>query len=101
VERDRRRDRAPSLVDSLATRLEADGLPVGRGVLDSSFSVLTVEEAKGLEFDAVVVVEPSAWPLSAAGAAGLYVALTRATRRWLSCTSSPAPSMLGGSDRRR
>jgi len=29
-------------------------------VLDSPLSVLTVEEAKGLEFDSVVVVEPAA-----------------------------------------
>ncbi|MBW8806882.1 MAG: AAA family ATPase, partial [Catenulisporales bacterium] len=44
--------------------------------------VLPVRQAKGLEFDTVIVVEPDA--VAAAGAHGendLYVALTRATRR--------------------
>ncbi|NEB71399.1 ATP-binding domain-containing protein, partial [Streptomyces fulvissimus] len=37
--------------------------------------LLTPRQAKGLEFDAVLVVEPAAVPTS-----DLYVALTRATR---------------------
>ena len=45
-------------------------------------SVLTVEEAKGLEFDSVVVVEPAAIVgESRRGVNSLYVALTRATQR--------------------
>ena len=46
--------------------------------------VLTAVEAKGLEFDGVVVVDPAAIVGEAAGAAGmarLYVALTRTTNR--------------------
>jgi DNA helicase IV len=44
--------------------------------------VLTVGQAKGLEFDTVLVVEPSAIvEASARGRSDLYVALTRATTR--------------------
>lgn len=44
--------------------------------------VLTVEQAKGLEFDAVIVVDPAAVLAdSARGLADLYVALTRPTQR--------------------
>ena len=45
-------------------------------------SVLTVEQAKGLEFDAVVLVEPAAIVAeSPRGVNDLYVAITRATQR--------------------
>ena len=59
-----------------------DGL-IGHGDdrLDAVVSVLTVGQAKGLEFDDVVVVEPDL--IDAEGArrgSDLYVALTRATR---------------------
>ena len=44
--------------------------------------VLTVAQAKGLEFDAVVVVDPEQIVAeSPRGLNDLYVALTRATRR--------------------
>jgi DNA helicase IV len=50
--------------------------------LDAPVAVLTVAQAKGLEFDAVVVVEPAAiLGESPRGGNDLYVALTRATRR--------------------
>ncbi|MDO5663116.1 MAG: AAA family ATPase [Brachybacterium sp.] len=52
----------------------------GAGSLDQDIVVLTAEEAKGLEFDAVVVVEPSELLAEAGGRVGsLYVALTRST----------------------
>ena len=44
-----------------------------------SASVLTVKQAKGLEFDSVIVVDPDA--IAAANPRNLYVALTRATKR--------------------
>jgi len=54
----------------------------GPSVLDAPVAVLTVAEAKGLEFDAVVVVEPAAiLAESPRGGNDLYVALTRATQR--------------------
>lgn len=50
--------------------------------LRRSVVVLSVAQAKGLEFDAVVVVEPRAvLDASPRGAHDLYVALTRATQR--------------------
>ncbi|THV31223.1 HelD family protein, partial [Glycomyces paridis] len=42
-------------------------------------SVLTVKQAKGLEFDSVIVADPDA--IAASGLRNLYVALTRATKR--------------------
>ena len=51
-------------------------------VLDGRLEVLSVEQAKGLEFDAVVVLDPVAIvAASTRGANDLYVALTRPTQR--------------------
>jgi UvrD-like helicase C-terminal domain len=51
--------------------------------LDALIAVLTPEQAKGLEFDSVVVVDPGGIEqASPRGRADLYVALTRTTR-WL------------------
>ena len=51
-------------------------------VLDSPVALLTVGQAKGLEFDRVVLVDPAGiWSQSPAGGHDLYVALTRATHR--------------------
>ena len=54
-------------------------------------------ETKGLEFDAVIVVEPD-WIIAAGprGAAELYVALTRATQRLGVLHRGPLPQALGG-----
>ncbi|TDD45581.1 helicase [Nonomuraea terrae] len=52
------------------------------GDLDAPVVVLTVTQAKGLEFDAVVVVDPAGiLAQSEQGGRDLYVAVTRATRR--------------------
>jgi DNA helicase IV len=54
----------------------------GDAELESRSAVLTVRQAKGLEFDSVIVVEPAGiLAASAGGARDLYVALTRATQR--------------------
>jgi hypothetical protein len=51
-------------------------------VLDSPVALLTVGQAKGLEFDRVVLVDPAGiLAQSPAGGHDLYVALTRATHR--------------------
>ena len=87
-------DELPALV---AAELSAvDGgtvavlVPAGRfdevsgwlGAHDERLSVLTVERAKGLEFDSVVLVAPDEVVAgSPRGLNDLYVALTRATRR--------------------
>nr|WP_203909630.1 ATP-binding domain-containing protein [Rhizocola hellebori] len=50
--------------------------------LESEVVTLTVRQAKGLEFDTVIVVDPQAIESSSPrGASDLYVALTRATQR--------------------
>lgn len=61
-------------------------------------SVLTVERAKGLEFDSVIVVAPGEIAAaSSRGLADLYVALTRATQRLgVVTTGEPLPRCLGG-----
>ncbi|MFJ7214703.1 RNA polymerase recycling motor ATPase HelR [Amycolatopsis sp. NPDC098790] len=51
-------------------------------------------ETKGLEFDAVLVVDPAA--ILADSAADLYVALTRATQRLGVLHEGPLPAALGG-----
>ncbi|MER6363684.1 ATP-binding domain-containing protein [Kitasatospora sp. NPDC001527] len=75
-------------------------LPTGTGTLGviapdagaAALGALTVREAKGLEFDAVVLVDPAA--LLAQGAPDLYVALTRATRRLTLLHHTPLPPAL-------
>ncbi|ETK34923.1 HelD family protein [Microbispora sp. ATCC PTA-5024] len=63
--------------------------------LDSPVAVLTVRGSKGLEFDAVVVVDPAAiLAQSPKGGQDLYVAITRATRRLTVVHEGPLPPML-------
>lgn len=76
---------AASMVDEieslLRTSLRTELIGQGDDRLDAVVSVLTVAQAKGLEFDDVIVVEPDL--INAEGSrrgSDLYVALTRATR---------------------
>lgn len=58
------------------------GSSVGNELEEAQVVVLGVTDAKGLEFDAVVVVDPDGiLAESPRGASDLYVALTRATQR--------------------
>ncbi|MPY99958.1 MAG: AAA family ATPase [Actinophytocola sp.] len=93
-----------------AERAEADGGTVAvvcpqrlqaslrTSVAGERVSVLTVERAKGLEFDSVIVVAPGEIAAaSSRGLADLYVALTRATQRLGVVTTGEAlPRCLGG-----
>ena len=56
--------------------------------------LLPPRAAKGLEFDAVIVVEPQRILAEDAGAAELYVALTRATQRLGVVHTEPLPEAL-------
>ena len=57
--------------------------------------LLTTRQAKGLEFDAVIVVEPADIVTeSGRGLNDLYVALTRPTKRLTVLHSSPLPDVL-------
>jgi len=61
--------------------------------------VLTVAQAKGLEFDTVLVVEPAAIvEASARGRSDLYVALTRATTTLGILHTRDLPASLAGDD---
>ena len=95
-------------MDALRARLVADGLPVGatagedaadeRGAADLEVAVVvsSVADAKGLEFDAVVLVDPSGIvEESPRGLNDLYVALTRATRSLEVVHPERLPSVLG------
>jgi hypothetical protein len=65
-------------------------------VLDARVAVLSVADSKGLEFDAVLLVEPAellAGPTR--GLADLYVALTRATRSLTVVHTGELPPVLG------
>jgi ATP-dependent exoDNAse (exonuclease V) beta subunit len=59
--------------------------------------VLTVRQAKGLEFDSVLVAEPARiLAESPRGHNDLYVALTRATQRLGVVHAGPPPAPLAG-----
>ncbi|GGL07747.1 DNA helicase [Sphaerisporangium melleum] len=65
------------------------------GALEAPAVVLTVADAKGLEFDAVIVAEPAEiLAESPRGPSDLYVALTRATRRLGVVHSGDLPEVL-------
>ena len=84
-----------ALVDELRPALPE--VPQGAGVLDVPVALLTVDQAKGLEFDSVVLVEPAAIIDEGAGATGrraLYVAMTRTTRRLHIVHAQPLPPEL-------
>ncbi len=64
------------------------------GDLWDGIPLLTPREAKGLEFDHVVVVEPASIAASAQGLRELYVALTRPTKTLVVVHSRPLPAAL-------
>ena len=88
---------APATADGLQLPLSASlgRETIGRGAagLRRPVALLTPQDAKGLEFDAVVVVEPG--EIAAAGPRGagaLYVAMTRPTQRLILVTSGALPA---------
>jgi DNA helicase IV len=85
----------PSLFDAVAAATEAMGSSfgqAGRGALDQPATLLLIGDAKGLEFDSVIVVEPSRIASEAPqGLRALYVAFTRATQRLVIVHSEALP----------
>ncbi|HET6209776.1 MAG TPA: AAA family ATPase, partial [Jatrophihabitans sp.] len=110
---------AVELIGAELARLDADGggqlavigpaglldllpadLPVELAA-DQRLSVLTAGQAKGLEFDVVLLLEPAAIMAESAartghGAGDLYVAMTRCTRRLRVLHQQPLPAGLAG-----
>src|ERR687897_283570 len=81
--------RLPAEVHEVAMRLLPEVAP-------TPIVVLTADEAKGLEFDNVVVVEPATIVAeSDYGLASLFVALTRCTSRLAIVHTEPLPAVLG------
>jgi len=74
-----------SAIDGVEQRLQdAFGAAIGRGPrgLTSEVALLTPHDAKGLEFDSAIVVDPAAIiAASERGAGSLYVSMTRSTQR--------------------
>jgi hypothetical protein len=82
----------PELVQAVTV---AHPAAAGAAALDSPVTVLGVLEAKGLEVDVVVLVEPAdVAGATARGTADLYVALTRPTQRLRVVHSAPLPAGL-------
>jgi DNA helicase IV len=88
----------PSRLDSVGDALSRGGVPFGTvaaGALDTTVTLLSLESAKGLEFDSVLVVEPGRLAAEAAqGLHSLYVAITRSTRRLTVVYSESLPEPL-------
>ncbi|KAF2776180.1 UvrD-helicase domain-containing protein [Streptomyces sp. OM5714] len=90
----RRRRTTGVIVPDMASWREAVATAVSG---QESVSVLTADEAKGLEFDHVVVAEPSAVTADdPAGPRRLYVALTRCTQSLTVVHQRPLPHWIGG-----
>src|SRR5690606_29671926 len=87
-----------ALVPDLA-RATAPALPADAAGSTGAISVLTPAQAKGLEFDVVVLVEPARVLAGPGGASDLYVAMTRPTRSLRIVHHEPLPpGVLDGDD---
>ncbi|MGH9101728.1 MAG: HelD family protein [Acidimicrobiales bacterium] len=85
----------PPAGDAARPASTAPGAGARSGPLDDPVAVVPVSLAKGLELDAVIVVEPRALVAEAEGGLrALYVALTRSTRRLLIVHAAPLPAAL-------
>ena len=89
-----------TLVAALAEAMAPGGanLPLSVAAsqgLGPAITLTTLDVVKGLEFDAVLVVEPSEL-VAESGLRGLYVALSRPTRRLAILHSGPLPDALSG-----
>lgn len=86
----------PAYHESVAARLADLGGRAGTGdALDAPVAVLSAAQAKGLEFDHVVLVEPAELVTDdPPGLRLLYVAMTRATRGLAIVHADPFPDVL-------
>jgi DNA helicase IV len=87
----------PDLVDDLRACLAAHEIPLvpyEHASLPGHVALILPEMAKGLEFDAVVVVEPTAILAIPGGAGLLYISLTRAVQELAVVYSGDLPAIL-------
>ena len=89
---------AATMVDSMATALEAAGIEFGRATrqgLRQDVTLVPIGLVKGLELDASVLVEPAAIVAEEPqGMRSLYVGLTRSTKRLSIVHAAPLPTAL-------
>jgi DNA helicase-2/ATP-dependent DNA helicase PcrA len=88
----------PNLTDVASAARLSGWKPDGRHAYITSdhrrFQLLAPEEARGLEFDAVVVVEPAAFRASSGTNGRLYTSLTRANLELVVVHHKPLPAAL-------
>ncbi len=77
---------------SLAAEVESR---VGSGPCRENLEILTSEQCKGLEFDVVVLLEPSRIEREDGGLPAVYVAVTRPTQELVVVTSEPLHPVFG------
>ncbi|MEZ5167227.1 MAG: ATP-binding domain-containing protein [Acidimicrobiales bacterium] len=89
---------AAERLDALLDALRSAGVDAGdareAGALDRAVSLLDPPTAKGLEFDATLVVEPIEFEALPNGLRLLYVALTRSVQRLVIVRARPMPEPL-------
>src|SRR5699024_1003738 len=79
------------LVEELGSRSQLASVGSGSAGIDDEIAVMTAQDAKGLEFDAVVIVEPAEL-IDSHGAGDLYVAMTRPTTHLGLVHARPLPA---------
>jgi DNA helicase IV len=84
--------------DAIVSAVKAEfagDVGTGAAGLEATIAILEIDEAKGLEFDAVVLAEPASWlDAGSRGLRELYVAVTRATQRLDVVHSGELPTVL-------
>ncbi|MEV4393315.1 ATP-binding domain-containing protein [Nonomuraea sp. NPDC049607] len=89
--------RLVAAVDGAAVVMPGAGRAAGAAALDAPLAVMGVADAKGLEFDSVIVAEPDLIAAqSPRGPSDLYVALTRSTQRLGVVHEGPLSEALSG-----
>ena len=83
-------ERVAEVRDHLAASRISGALRPASAMLDAPLAVLSPRASKGLEFDVVVLVEPSQMSQTPGD---LYVAMTRPTRALVMVTSVPLPAV--------
>src|SRR5690625_1223216 len=83
------------LFEELGLTPQLSSVGSGSAGIDDEIAVMTAQDAKGLEFDAVVIVEPAEL-IDSHGAGDLYVAMTRPTTHLGLVHARPLPAGIAG-----
>ena len=88
-------ERVADLHRALAASSDLPRVGAGSAGVDDEIAVMTAQDAKGLEFDIVVLVEPAEL-VDAHGAGDLYVAMSRSTQHLGVVHARPLPRGMAG-----